>query len=62
MLKIAIADRILSKAASSSNNLTSINNNSRVTSLTRIQKAVRWVIVMAVKSLVHGMSRMRVSL
>ena len=62
MLKITITGWILSKAASSSNSRTRISNNSKVTSLTIIQKAVTWVIVMAVKSLVHGMSRMGVSL
>ena len=47
-----------SKTMYNSSSRTSINENSnRATSRIRIQKAARWAIAMAVKSLVHGMSR-----
>ena len=63
MPKIASVGQTPSKTIYNSSSRTSISNNSnRATSRIRIQKAARWAIVMAVKSLVHGMSRMGASL
>ena len=62
MPKIASVGQTPSKTMYNSSSRTSISNNNRATSRIRIQKAARWVIVMAVKSLVHGMSRMGASL
>ena len=61
MPKIASVGQTPSRTMYNSSSRTSISNN-RATSRIRIQKAARWAIVMAVKSLVHGMSRMGASL